>query len=165
MGSDREARRQRLGDRLGALRGRQARPTVIDEVERLTGRRPNLDDFLSADATRDLLRRYVEASRIAEIRRQTWTTDLRAEMSRAVFRLADTLATVEAYWLHRASSEAGAVRVPVPPILRHAADTFVAGAFDVVLVTACACDGVRLAWDDLPSGAEFELVGWGSHRR
>jgi hypothetical protein len=84
-----------LDERLHARRGRQTRPEVVAEIERLTGRRPTLDDFLSVEATDALLRRYVQASGARGVQRQTWSTDLGTEMTASVRRLSDTLDGVE----------------------------------------------------------------------
>ena len=88
--------------------------------------------------------------------------DLDGHLAAAVVALAESLEGVEAYWLHRLSQDPGAVRVPATPILRGL--NFSAGDHDLVLVTHNAEDGLRLAWDRLPHGSEFELVRWGSFR-
>jgi hypothetical protein len=156
----RDERRTRLDERLRAERGRRARPNVVADVERLTGERPDLDDFLSAEATDRLTAMYLNASSGRSNYRQTWSTALRSEMAKAVTGVADRLSCVKAYWLHQHSGDTGAVRVNVAAVLRHT--TFSEGDHDVILVSDIAEDGLRLAWDHLPE--EFELVLWGSFR-
>jgi hypothetical protein len=51
-----------------------------------------------------------------------------------------------------------------PPIVLHAARTFTPGDYDLVIVGDNGDEGLRLAWDHLPRGDEYELVRWGTYR-
>ena len=55
--------------------------------------------------------------------------------------------------------------MPVAPMLLHAARTFAPGHYDLVLVSDHGDDGLRVAWDHLPTGNEYELVRWGDYRQ
>ena len=134
---------------------------MIDEVERLTDVRPGLDDFLSAEATDALAARYVSAAVGKNVQRRTWSPGSIDEIDPVLASVANNL-PARAYWLHRLSAKAGAVRVRPAPVIRNIA--FSEGDHDLVLVTHAAEDGFRLAWDHLPDRDEFELVLWGSFR-
>jgi hypothetical protein len=138
---------------------------VADEVETIAGFRPSLDEFLSADATDRLTDRSLIAARNADVQRQAWASDLAEEVRASLVATAEPLAGVQAYWLYRLSADVGAVLVPVDRMLQHAARTFAPGDYDVVLVGDDGESGVRLAWDHLPDGDEYELVRWGAYRR
>jgi hypothetical protein len=88
-----------------------------------------------------------------------------ADVQATLVSAAEPLSDAAGYWLHRWSHDARAVRVSVSPMLRHAADTFPSGDHDLVLVSDNANDGIRLAWDHLPGGNEYELVRWGAFGR
>src|SRR4051794_3847609 len=124
-----------------------------------------LDEFLSAEATDRLFRRYTTASSASDVQRQSWTDDLGADVRSTVLSAAGVLSDATGYWLHRWSKDTGAVTVPVGPMLAHAARTFGPGDYDLVLVSDEADDGIRLAWDHLPDTNEYELVRWGDFRR
>jgi hypothetical protein len=136
----------------------------MEEVARITGHRPTLDDFLSGEATDRLMRRYLAAAGASGVQRRAWTTDLEGDARAALVSVAAALAGTTAYWLHRLCGDAGAVRVAAGPLIRHAGHTFAAGDYDLVLVSDDADDGLRFAWDHLPNGDEYELVCWGAYR-
>jgi hypothetical protein len=137
-----------------------AKPNVVAAAERLSGSRPDLDDFLSAEATDRLAALYLSASSGPVIQRQTWSTELRSEMARAVTGVAERISGVRAHWFHELSGDTGAVRVDAAAVLGHT--TFSEGDYDLVLVSDNAEDGLRLSWDHVRD--QFELVLWGSFR-
>jgi hypothetical protein len=159
---DRQQRLARLQERLRTHRGRQLRDDVADEVERIAGFRPGLDEFLSAAATDRLTERYLIGARKPDRQRRTWSSDLAEDVRTSLVATAEHLAGVPAYWLHRLSPDAGAVLVPTDRVLRHAARTFAPGNYDVVLVSDDGESGLRFAWDHLPEADEYELVTWGA---
>ena len=138
---------------------------MANEVELIAGFRPSLDEFLSAEVTDRLTERSLIAASKPDLQRQVWTSDLADDVRTSLVVTAEHLAGVPAYWLHRLSPYVGAVLVPVDRVLRHAARTFTPGDYDVVLVSDDGGSGVRLAWDHLPDGDEYELVRWGVYRR
>lgn len=153
-----------LAERIRAQRGRALRDDVAGDVEQITGHRPNLDEFLSAEATDQMAERAVAAARDPSVQRRVWSTALAAEVEATVLADAERFTGQTAYWLHHSSSVVGAVEIPLDVLLRHVAVTFTAGDHDVVLVTAQGESGLRLAWDHLSAGDEYELVHWGKYR-
>lgn len=135
---------------------------MVAEVEIITGHRPRVDEFLSAEATDRLAERYLTAARSASAQRTAWPGDQPQEVRGRLVALAEALTGATAYWLHRLSGDVGAVLVPVDLMLRDAARTFAPGDHDVILLGVDAADGMRLAWDHLPDRDEYELVCWGA---
>jgi hypothetical protein len=163
VSDEREQRRARLDTRLHAQRGRRSRPEIVADVERLTGSRPDLDEFLSAVAAGHLARLYLAAASDPSAQRQTWSRLLVHELRTTMASLAAELEGVETWWLHRLSETAGAVRVDAAALLRNT--EFSERDYDLVVLTADADDGLRVAYDHLPDRDEFELILWGRLRR
>jgi hypothetical protein len=87
---ERDPRSDRLAERVRGQRGRRCRDDVVAEVHRITGMRPTLDDFLSAEAPDRVATRYLSASG-APVQRQSWTTDLTEAVRASLIAAAEEL--------------------------------------------------------------------------
>jgi hypothetical protein len=151
-------RRERLRMLVAENRRRRTRPGLIRELAGATGEEPSSDDFLALEVAEQLWQAVGDLARYHLVWHRIWGDRLSHEVARTLRDLADRVEGVEAYLLWRDPPEA--VRVPLPPVLRHAAD-HLSRQSDLTLVSADGKSGLVLTWDHLAYADEYSLVTWG----
>jgi hypothetical protein len=151
-------RHERLRTLLAENQRRRHRPQMVRDLAAAIEDAPSPDDFLGLSATEALWKGVESQVKFHAVWHRIWGDRLSGEVADTLRDLADRLEGIDAYLLQRNPPEA--VRVPVPPLLRHAA-AHVSPQTDLTLVTEAAASGLVLGWDHLAYADEYSLLAWG----
>jgi hypothetical protein len=77
-------------------------------------------------------------------------------------RFADSLGARAVVWLALVDSEPAGFEVPADAILRAALTYFVSEAGDLMLTSLDTTDGIRVEFNHVATGDEYEVTAWGA---